>query len=314
MPLTSLQLLPVNDLQELAQFLRDFNADVSTKYIRSVEVGTKGKDTGKNLLILDSEKTEPQVPTLREFPVSLTEVELEAQTAAIQAAEKLVTRGYGNVLLGTEKKWVVLFDSEATPSSLKAVTVSKAFLKTKAKVLDRGIPPDSFLQELVDWGKEAPAEIFADPPPEPTSETDVYASVRKELGPYEDLLHRKACMLEVMRVLAGFESSWNWKEGRDVKNTASSSPQNEVEAGAWQVSSNSMVFGKDLKALVADKVKSTDAVAFQSAMKTNHPLAMEYIARLLRHTVRANGPVLRHKINEWLSPAAVKEFQELLTT
>ena len=42
---------------------------------------------------------------------------------------------------------------------------------------------------------------------------DMYASVITELGPFEDILHRKACMLEVMRVLAGFESSWKWNTG-----------------------------------------------------------------------------------------------------
>ena len=44
----------------------------------------------------------------------------------------------------------------------------------------------------------------------------MYASVITELGPFEDILHRKACMLEVMRVLARFESSWKWNEGIDT--------------------------------------------------------------------------------------------------
>ena len=119
-------------------------------------------------------------------------------------------------------------------------------------------------------------------------------------------------MLEVMRVLAGFESSWNWNEGRDTKTTPANSPQNEIEAGAWQVSSNSIGFGRDLRALVMHKVKTTEAVAFQAAMKENHSLAMEFIARLLRHTIRHNGPVKRGEIDECLSTDAVKEFQELL--
>lgn len=85
-----------------------------------------------------------------------------------------------------------------------------------------------------------------------------------------------------------------------------------IEAGAFQVSANSMAFGPELKNLVLTKVGSTDGDAFQNAMKTDHPLAMEYIARLLRRTVNHNGPVKRHEIDEWLSKDAVQEFLNLL--
>lgn len=60
-------------------------------------------------------------------------------------------------------------------------------------------------------------------------------------------------------------------------------------------------------------VRSLDGDTFQEAMKTNHPLAMEYIARLLRRTVDHNGPVKRHEIDEWLRPDAVEEFLDLLS-
>jgi hypothetical protein len=66
-----------------------------------------------------------------------------------------------------------------------------------------------------------------------------------------------------------------------------------MEAGAFQVSANSMAFGPELKDLVLSKVESTDGTKFQAAMKQDHPLAMEYIARLLRRTVHHNGPVKR---------------------
>ena len=36
-----------------------------------------------------------------------------------------------------------------------------AFHATKQKVLNRGIPPDSFLTELVAWGRTASDDIFA---------------------------------------------------------------------------------------------------------------------------------------------------------
>ena len=180
------------------------------------------------------------------------------------------------------------------------------FEATKQKVSNRGIPPDSFLDELVGWGRSTPDEIFA-----PNQNADVYASIIETLGPWENIGHRRAVMLEVMRVLAGFESSWHWDAGVDTNNPSSTTP-NTIEAGAWQVSANSMAFGQELKDLVFSKVGSFDGNAFQRAMKQNHQLAMEYIARLLRRTVDHNGPVKRHEIDKWLRRDAVQEFLTLL--
>ncbi len=59
-------------------------------------------------------------------------------------------------------------------------------------------------------------------------------------------------------------------------------------------------------------VGSTEGNAFQAAMKQDHTLAMEYIARLLRHTVAHNGPVKRHEIDPWLRREAVDEFVALV--
>lgn len=177
----------------------------------------------------------------------------------------------------------------------------------KHPVHNRGIPPDSFLNELVAWGKVAPDEIFA-----PNSaKNDIYSNVFGVLGPWQSLRRRRAVMLEVMRVLAGFESSWNWNEGRDT-NVTGPVTSTELEAGAWQVSANSMGWGPELKNLVLTKAGASDASTFRQAMKQNHPLAMEYIARLLRHTVDANGPVKRHEINRWLRKDAVTEFFDLM--
>ena len=181
-----------------------------------------------------------------------------------------------------------------------------AFRATKQKVHNRGIPPDSFLDELITWGRTAADDIFA-----PNENADVYSSVVEVLGPWQGPLHRRAGMLEVMRVLAGFESSWNWNAGVDTTNPTSTTPTT-IEAGAWQVSANSMSFGPELKELVLRKVGSLDGNAFQRAMKRDHVLAMEYIARLLRRTVKHNGPVKRHEIDEWLRRDAVEEFQALL--
>jgi hypothetical protein len=183
---------------------------------------------------------------------------------------------------------------------------SMAYSATKQHVSNRGVPPDTFLDELVAWGTTAPDEIFA-----PNSVSDVYSNVVGVLGPWQGLAHRRAAMLEVMRVLAGFESSWNWDEGRDTTNPTSVTPDT-IEAGAWQVSANSMGFGQELKDLVLAQAGALDGNTFQQAMKQNHPLAMEYVARLLRRTVNHHGPVKRHEIDSWLRKDAVTEFQGLL--
>jgi|SRR3954463_6169966 len=181
-----------------------------------------------------------------------------------------------------------------------------AYKATKQRVHSRGVPPDSFLDQLVVWGKTAPEDIFL-----PNAGKDIYSNVFHSLGPWQDLRHRRCVMLEVMRVLAGFESSWNWNTGRDTTNSTSVTPDT-IEAGAWQVSANSMGFGPELKALVHARVGSLKGNDFQRAMKQNHPLAMEYIARLLRRTVNHNGPVKRHEIDQWLHKDAVAEFRDLL--
>lgn len=194
------------------------------------------------------------------------------------------------------------------------------FNETKRKVFNRGIPPDSFLEELVNWARTAPDEIFA-----PNPHNDIYSKVKPELGPYESLLHRKAVMLEVMRVLAGFESSWDWKEGVDTSRLGDDTPENS-EAGAWQVSYDARRLHPELASLLRDRGIS-DGITFQRKMKFDHPLAMEFVARLMRVNTRHNGPLYKgdernairsslrgeeHSIYPWLSREAVEEFEALL--
>jgi len=188
------------------------------------------------------------------------------------------------------------------------------FRETLARVKNRGTPPPEFIAALVRWGKTAPADIFA----VNAEPGDVYTSVRHVLGPYNGELHRRAVMLEILRVLAGFESSWKWTEGRDTTNSTSNRPDTE-EAGAFQVSANSQLFGRDLRELVAEHIRDYDHDGdidhddFRAGMKLDHPLSLEYAARLLRHTTRHNGPVKRHEIDPWLSREAVEEFEAALT-
>lgn len=172
----------------------------------------------------------------------------------------------------------------------------------KQAVLNRGVPPDSFLDELIAWGKIARSGIFASSP-----DPDIYSTIVGVLGPWEGSQHRRAAMLEVMRVLAGFESSWDWQAGRDPDTAHPELPET-WEAGAWQVSADSMDIDPELRAVVVARAGTDDPGTFQSCMKSDHSLAMEYVARLLRHSVTHNGPVRRHEIDAWLRRDAVDEF------
>lgn len=183
------------------------------------------------------------------------------------------------------------------------------FVACKKKVLNRGIAPDEFLAALVNWGKTAHADIFA-----PVTRDEIYMSVREVLGPFSPVggpNHRRAVMLEVLRVLGGFESSWRWGAGVDTTNPDSNKPCT-MEAGAFQVSGNSMDFDPSLKALVMTVAGTLNCDKFQEVTKANHPFAVEYCARLLRFTIRHHGPVKRLEIHPWLSRDAVKEFEAAL--
>src|SRR5215475_11417572 len=140
-------------------------------------------------------------------------------------------------------------------------------------------PPVSFLDELVDWARFAPETIFL-----PNAKFDIYSSVVKQLGPYGVGAHRKAVMLEVLRVLAGRESNWRWTMGLD----------------------------KGLKDYAQATLGATDDATFITGMKSNHKFAIEYTARLLRVTIRHHGPIVHHHIHGELQRAAVNEFRGYL--
>jgi N-acetylmuramoyl-L-alanine amidase len=159
------------------------------------------------------------------------------------------------------------------------------------------------------------------------TEPDVFAFLTPEfrnlIDPaFDPFLRRRAIMCEVLRVLGGFESSWNWTEGRDTAN-ADSDTWPEFEAGLFQCSANSMNFDPSLKECL-DRVYnqgplheefSPEAIAriFVVASKTHPVFAIEYCARLLRFTVRHHGPLLRREIVPWLRADCVDAFFELLT-
>jgi hypothetical protein len=180
--------------------------------------------------------------------------------------------------------------------------MSRPFNACTQHVKNRGTPPLGFLNTLVDWGVKAPNFIF-----ERNDRVDIYSVIRNELGPWQNDLERRAAMLEALRVLAGFESSWNWEADVDVTNPTSNTPCTR-EAGILQCSGNSMGFDPSLKAFLMDTAGAADCVTFRDVTKTNHKFALEYCARLLRFTINHHGPVKRDEIQPWLRRDSMQEL------
>lgn len=117
--------------------------------------------------------------------------------------------------------------------------------------------------------------------------------------------------LEALRVLGGFESSWNWEEGRDFTNPGSHTACTE-EAGIFQCSGNSISYDPNLAELLKATTGESDCDTFRAETKANHRFAIEYCARLLRFTVNHHGSDKRGEILPWLSREAVTEFAQFL--
>ena len=172
---------------------------------------------------------------------------------------------------------------------------------------DRGSPPVEFLTEFVTLLRKMPDSLYA-----PNQERyDIFDDIACTLGPWLSPLHRKASLAEVLRVLSGFESSWNWNCGADSTNETETDPYN-ASAGMWQVAANSQYQRHDLQALIKQYVSSKDYGDFQKSMKEDHEFALLYTTAFLRHTYRANGPIVSGKILPCLSRDAVKEFMGML--
>lgn len=166
------------------------------------------------------------------------------------------------------------------------------------------VPPEDFIDVMVDTIKGMDDSVFA-----PIAKAEVYSAVGNELPYTKDPLTRKAYMCEILRCLAAFESDYNWNEGAD--STAGPEKSDEVETGAFQVSANSMNFG-NLREFAKESVGIVTTQQFIDLIKTKHSFAVQYIIRLLRITVAANGPILHKHINGWLSMDAVNEFKSRL--
>jgi hypothetical protein len=186
-------------------------------------------------------------------------------------------------------------------SKLEQMIMARQYKACLKKVKGSPTPP-SFLDELVDWASYAPDVIFIS-----NAKNDIYSNVLTDLGPYTSTLHRKAVMLEVLRVLAGIESTWHWNQGVDTSKKKKNTPQNE-ETGAFQVSLDGIGNDASLKDFVKKTFGKTDTKTFITNMKTNHKFAIEYAARLFMVTTAANGPLGTPEFHSALSRDAVDEF------
>ncbi len=208
---------------------------------------------------------------------------------------------------------------------LEAVTIDAArdFGILRENMYNRGRPPVAFLNELIDWAISADDEVFAR-----NERFDIYSKIAADLGPWQSLRHRKAAMCEVLRVLGGFESSWNWNEGRDM--SANNTDHDTTEGGIFQCSSNSMYFLRDDPYIeqVFEKIGirrrgPQRSKRFLEVTKSDHEFAFEYTARLIRHTLNHHGPLKYYKgriyqgrqhdgVGDHISRSAVNEFQSFL--
>lgn len=179
------------------------------------------------------------------------------------------------------------------------------YVYNRARVLNRGRPPYAFLDQLIAWGKEAPMDLFA-PNPE---NADIYVYVKPVLGPWTSVEYRRGVMLEVMRVHAGFESSWDWDEGVDMTNATSMRNIEGQETGIFQVSFDSTYLHNGVMKPFALEHGIETPKTFIPKMKLDHKLALDYYARLIRYNVQWAGPIKRHEIDPWLSRKSAEEFR-----
>lgn len=186
---------------------------------------------------------------------------------------------------------------------------SRTYIACHQRVnMQHGSTPNSFLDQIVDTIDCLPDEVFKD-----NSIHDVYSVMLGALGPYTGLLHRRAVMCEVLRVLAGFESDWRWSAGVDVTNHRSMENKAREETGAFQVSWDSMNHDPSLRQCVHRFTGSDDVDTFIKATKDNHEFAVEYCARLLRFSTRWCGTINdAAQVMAHVRRDAVAEFQSCL--
>jgi len=186
------------------------------------------------------------------------------------------------------------------------------------QVPNQGPPPTPFVESLVHFGAIAPLYVYAENP----NQDDIMAIIRPVLAPngWQSVQQRLAGLLTALLYDAGFESSWIWTTGVDMEPGAGTGrPADEWEAGAWQVSANSMSFDARLGDLVSAHCNANDPVSFQAGMKSDKLLAIHYAAVLFRCNTRWSGPCVNGTLVAAMSAngaaqaiAAMNELQGLV--
>lgn len=186
--------------------------------------------------------------------------------------------------------------------------MSRIYKECLHEVPSRGQPPREWLDTLIDAMLPLSDSLFA-----PNSYDDVYSLLAPVLGPWTGIPQRKAAMAEILRVLAGEESSWDWQCGADT--TAGPETPAEEETGAFQVSQNSVLLDKTggLAELLNQHLGSHTPALFIPAMKAEPALAVEYAIRLLRVSYRWDGPLLRGVVSRAVWKPAAAEFEGFLS-
>lgn len=178
------------------------------------------------------------------------------------------------------------------------------FIATRKVVKGRGQPPVSFLEELVAWGRKAPAACYEKNP----AKKDLFAKLSEKLGPWRDDRHRLAVLLEGMRVHAGLEASWKFGEGEDESKADHLKTPKAEETGVFQVSWDSLNISKGAMKPFARAHDIETPEKFIAKMKTDHELAFTYYALLARITTVWAGPFNRGEVQSRVSRASVEEF------
>lgn len=223
-----------------------------------------------------------------------------------------------------------------TPENLAAVVAAMPasaphtpkFVAALHYITNRGRAPIPFLTELLSWGKKALAaspEIFA----QNDNPKDAYAAILPYLGTFkgkdgngksiyvwDSITHRAAAMLELMRVHAGRESSWNWRDGVDTTNARSMTNTTAQETGIFDVSFDSEYLdspdGKHIMEAFDQSHGLGTPEKFIPAMKLDHALAMEYYVRLVRVSIAWAGPLIEsgeESVYPYLYRDSMSEFQ-----
>lgn len=178
-------------------------------------------------------------------------------------------------------------------------------------VYNRGAPPVAFIDELVLWAKFAGDDVFM-----PNDSNDIYAKYAPVLGPWTSLPQRKAGMMEMLRVLAGYEVAGHGRPEptRIILITARQQPRrgsSRCRRTRWPLAT--------LKTRLFAFWQHRSG-RFYPGDETDTFFALDYAARLLRLTINANGPVLhddlasgdKKYLHHWLSPSAMNEFMALI--